>query len=289
MVFAELLLAGLVVGFLAGLLGIGGGFIVVPVLFILLPALGVGPEIVPKVAVATSLAAMVPTALSATFAQYRRGALEVNWLWRLVPGAALGAASGSQIAAMLTGPWVAVIFAVYSGYFALKMVRDRPLQPNRPGRIARGFGSVPIPLVAFLIGAFSAIAGVGGASLTVPFLLFRGVEMKRAVAASSAVGLSIALAGSLGFAGTATSAAHSALPALAGLVCWPAALLLAVSAVAMAPRGVAASHSLPVPQLKRVFACVLVVACGATLAKTVASTGLIDYASRAITSRVAIS
>ena len=133
MVFAELLVAGLVVGFLAGLLGIGGGFIVVPVLFILLPALGVGPEIVPKVAVATSLAAMVPTALSATFAQYRRGALEVKWLWRLVPGAALGAASGSQIAAMLTCRRVAVIFAVYSGYFALKMVRDWPSEKKPPG------------------------------------------------------------------------------------------------------------------------------------------------------------
>ena len=145
---------------------------------------------------------------------------------------------------------------------------------------------MPIPLVAFLIGAFSAIAGVGGASLTVPFLLFRGVEMKRAVAASSAVGLSIALAGSVGFAGPATFVAHTSLPMVAGLVCWPAALLLAVGAVAMAPRGVAASHSLPVRQLKRAFACVLVLACGVTPAKTAVNTGLLEYANRALTSLV---
>ena len=284
MVYAQLLLAGLVAGFLAGLLGIGGGFVVVPILFVLLPALGVGPEIVPKVAVATSLAAMMPTALSATLAQYRRGMLDGSWLRQLVPGAALGAASGSQVAATLSGPWVAVIFAIYAGYFALKMLRDRPLQPARPVCIARGFGAAPVPVVAFPIGGFSAIAGVGGASLMVPFLLFRGVEMTRAVAAASAIGFSIAFAGSFGFAGPTTSATHSALPMLAGLVCWPAALILAVGAVFMAPTGVAASHSLPVPQLKRAFACVLVVACGATLAKTAATTGLLEYANRALIS-----
>ena len=140
MVYAQLLLAGLVGGFLAGLLGIGGGFVVVPALFLLLLVLGIGPEIVPKVAVATSLAAMVPTALSATFAQYRRGALDSTWVWRLVPGAAVGAAIGSQIAAMLSGPWVAVIFAVDSGYFALKMLRDRPLSPTARAALREASG-----------------------------------------------------------------------------------------------------------------------------------------------------
>lgn len=171
MVYVALLLAGMVGGFLAGLLGIGGGFVVVPVLFVLLPALGVEPGIVPKVAVATSLAAMVPTALSASHAQHRRGALDIEWLRRLAPGAAIGAASGSQVAVALSGASVAIIFALYSGYFALRMLRDRPPQPGHLGRLARGVGAVPAPLIGFLIGGFSAIAGVGGASLTVPFLL----------------------------------------------------------------------------------------------------------------------
>ena len=282
MVYAGLLLAGIVGGYLAGLLGIGGGFIVVPVLFVLLPALGIAPDIVPNVAVATSLAAMVPTALSATLAQHRRGALDRAWLWRLAPGAAIGAAIGSQVAAALTGTWVAVIFVVYSGYFALKMLRDRPLQPKRPGRIARGLIALPVPVVGFLIGGFSALAGVGGASLTIPFLLFRGVDMKRAVAAASAVGLSIGLAGSLGFTGPALTAGHGMSPVLAGLVCWPAAMLLAATAIVMAPRGVAAAHALPVRQLKRAFAAVLVMACAATLVKVVSAPGLLEYASRAL-------
>lgn len=282
MVYAALLVAGVVGGYLAGLLGIGGGFIVVPVLVVLLPALGVEPSIVPNVAVATSLAAMVPTALSATVAQYRRGALDAAWLWRLAPGAAVGATIGSQVAASLSGIWVAVIFAAYSGYFALKMLRDQPLLPDRPGRIAGGIAVVPVPLVAFLIGGFSAIAGVGGASLTIPFLLLKGVDMKRAVAASSAVGLSIGCAGSIGFAGSPQLSVYGASPMLVGVVCWPAALLLAASAIVMAPRGVAAAHALPVRQLKRAFGVVLAMACAATLAKVGVAPSFIEHASRAL-------
>ena len=282
MVYAALILAGVVGGYLAGLLGIGGGFIVVPVLLVLLPALGVEPNIVPNVAVATSLAAMVPTALSATFAQFRRGALDGAWLWRLAPGAAVGATIGSQVATQLSGGWVAVIFAVYSGYFALKMLLDQPLQTDRPGRFVRGMGAVPVPLVAFLIGGFSAIAGVGGASLTIPFLLFKGVDMKRAVAASSAVGLSIGFAGSVGFAGPPQLSTYGMSPVLIGLVCWPAAVLLAASAIFMAPRGVAAAHALPVRQLKRAFAVVLVMACTAMLAKSGVTPSLLEHTNRAL-------
>lgn len=283
MVYAALMLAGVVGGFLAGLLGIGGGFVVVPVLLLLLPALGVEPGIVPNVAVATSLAAMVPTALSATIAHWRRGALDRAWLARLAPATAVGAALGSQVASRLSGGWVALVFAVYCGYFALKMLRDPPLRSDHGGRVARYIAAVPVPVVALLIGGFSAIAGVGGASLTVPFLLFQRVDMKRAVAVSSAVGLTIAMAGSAGFAGPAQLHAPAASsPGLVGLVSWPAALLLAASAMLMAPRGVAAAHALPVRHLKRAFGGVLVMACAATLLKFSANAHLLQHAGRVL-------
>lgn len=281
MAYAELLLAGVLGGYLAGLLGIGGGFVVVPALMLLLPVLGIEPGLVPKVAVATSLAAMVPTACSATLAQYRRGALDFGWLGRLAPGAAAGAAIGSQIAASVTGMWVAVVFVTYTGYFALKMLRGRPLQTEFPGRMTRAASALPAPLVGLLIGAFSAIAGVGGASLTVPFLLCSGVEMKRAVALASAIGLAIALAGASGFAGAALTTPAAAPPGLVGLICWPAALVLAASAAVMAPRGVDASHRLPVRHLKRAFAGVLIVACAATLSKTLITSASVAHASAA--------
>jgi uncharacterized membrane protein YfcA len=277
MVYFALLTAGLASGFLAGLLGIGGGFVVVPVLMVLLPAVGIDPGLVPKVAVATSLAAMVPTACSAVYAQHRRGILDTRWLRRLAPGAAIGAAVGSQLAAAVSGPWVAIIFAAYAGYFALKMLRNPTVVVAPAGLAACTIVALPAPLAGALIGTFSALAGVGGASLTVPYLLLAGVEIKRAVALASAVGLAIALPGAVGYASASlgTSAPGSSL--LIGLVHWPVALTLAASAVAMAPRGVAVSHALPMQHLKRAFGAVLLVTCAVTLAKAVDSIDGFDH------------
>ena len=267
MIYLQLLGAGMLGGFLAGLLGIGGGFVVVPVLILLLPAFGIGPELLPKVAVATSLAVMVPTACSAVLAQYRRGALDLAWVRTLAPSAGLGAAVGAQLAAALTGQWVALIFAIYAGYFAVKMLRDVPVRPENPGLFGGAVLQCPSSGIGAVIGAFSAIAGVGGASLTVPYLLFRKVEMKRAVAASSAVGLAISLVGALSFAFARADSGSTESSMLVGLVCWPAALILASSAILMAPQGVAWSHRLPVRHLKRAFGAVLVASCAAMLFK----------------------
>jgi uncharacterized membrane protein YfcA len=281
MVYLALLLAGIASGFMAGLLGIGGGFVMVPVLILLLPMLGIDPAIVPKVAVATSLAAMVPTACSAVFAQYRRGALDIRWVRRLTPAAAIGAVIGSQVAAAANGRWVAMVFVVYTACVALKMARGS----DADGRAARIAGAFPVPLVGGVIGTFASIAGIGGASLTVPFLLSARVEMKRALAVSSAVGLAIALAGGSGFAiASASAATYSS--ELIGFIHWPAALMIAVSATLLAPGGVCAAHKLPVLHLKRAFAAVLVAACTITLAKA-ANTGLVDYAAAAPATAVA--
>jgi uncharacterized membrane protein YfcA len=259
------------------LLGIGGGFVMVPVLILLLPTLGIDPGLVPKVAVATSLAAMVPTVCSAVLAQYQRGTLDISWVRRLAPAAASGAAIGSQLAAAVSGRWVAIVFALYAGCIALKMLRGSAIAPQAAGRAARVIGALPIPLVGALIGAFSSIAGVGGASLTVPFLLSARVEMKRALAVSSAVGLAIALAGGAGFATASPGFLSAGSSALVGLIHWPAALMIAVSATLFAPRGVSVAHMLPVVQLKRAFAVVLISACVMTLSKVANTTGLVDY------------
>ena len=284
-VYLALLLSGVASGFLAGLLGIGGGFVMVPVLILLLPTLGIDPGVVAKVAVATSLAAMIPTACSAVVAQYRRGTLDVVWVRRLAPAAAIGAAIGSQLAAAANGRWVAMVFAIYVACVAVKMLRGSPVAPTGAGRAARIVGALPVPLVGALIGTFASIAGVGGASLTVPFLLSARAEMKRALAVSSAVGLAIALAGGAGFAIASASVATGS-SELIGFIHWPAALMIAVSATLLAPGGVCAAHKLPVVHLKRAFAAVLVAACTITLAKA-ANTGLVDYAAAAPATAVA--
>ncbi len=154
------------------------------------------------------------------------------------------------------------------------------MQREPAGRLARWVGTLPVPAVAALIGAFSAVAGVGGASMTIPFLLAANVDMKRAVAISSAAGLVIAVVGGLSFAVTSQAATELS-PALLGLVCWPAALTLAASAIVMAPRGVAASHRLPVRRLKQVFGAVLIFACASTLVKATEAARRLESATQA--------
>ena len=270
MVYVELVGVGLMAGFLAGLLGIGGGFVVVPALLLLLPAFGISPALLPQVAVATSLAAMIPTAAAAVYAQHKRGAIDFAWLKRIVPGACLGSAGGALLASSVSGTWVAIIFASYAGYFAVKMMINRPRSSGAPSAVAVAITSCPTPVIGALIGGFSAIAGVGGASLTVPYLLSQNTEMKRAVASSSAVGLGIALVGAFSFALASTHAIEpQGASTLVGLVCWPAALILSGGSIFMASRGVALSHRLPVARLKQAFGVVLIAACTMTLAKLV--------------------
>ena len=273
-VYFALLVAGVASGFLAGLLGIGGGFIMVPVLILMLPALGIGPDLVPKVAVATSLAAMIPTACSAVFAQYRRGGLDTAWVRRLAPAAVIGAALGSQLAVAVSGRAVAIMFAIYAGCIGLKMLRGGA-EPDTSERV-HGVGALPAPLVGAPIGLLASIAGVGGASLTVPYLLSAHVEMKRALAVSSAVGLAIAVAGGAGFASASGVSLPTASSALVGLIHWPAALMIAVGAILFAARGVAVSHVLPAAHLKRAFSAVLIAACAVSIVKAVNLDGGLD-------------
>ncbi len=284
MVYVELVGVGLMAGFLAGLLGIGGGFVVVPALLLLLPAFGVPTELLPKVAVATSLAAMVPTAASAVYAQCKRGAIDYAWLKRMIPGACAGSAVGAVLASSVSGTWVAIIFASYAGYFAVRMMMTRPGAAGARGALSAAIAKCPPSIIGALIGGFSAIAGVGGASLTVPYLLSKNTEMKRAVASASAVGLGIALIGACSFAITLAHAPEPQTSSmLVGLVCWPAALILSGASIFMASSGVAWSHRLPVQQLKQVFGVVLIAACTMTLAKVVPPESITALQAKAIT------
>ena len=268
-VYVLLLICGGLSGFLAGMLGIGGGFVVVPVLLFVLPMLGIDRAMIPTVAVATSLAAMVPTSISAVLAQHRRKTLRVEWVRMLAPGVALGSAMGAKVAANVNGAWITTIFAAYASFFALKMMRQSALAAAPIG--VRGVRSpivdaLPQWSIGMFIGSFSALAGVGGASLIVPYLLYRDAEMRQASAASSAVGLVISLVGTAGFsmAPTTTAAAHSG---LIGYICWPAALAIGLSAIVAAPFGVSIAHIVPVSRLKQAFALVLLVVAAIALVK----------------------
>lgn len=233
---------GLLSGFLAGLLGIGGGFVVVPAMLALLPAHpSAAGAALPQIAVATSLAAMVPTTLSALVAQWRRGAVDAGALRGLSPGIALGALLGAALLPHLRPSWVAFSFAAYAGYFSWRQFQARPA----------GWGEGwPLPLAGAAIGGVSVLAGVGGAVFTVPLLQQRALPLHRAVATSSGVALLlsiVALAGLVGLPG------RQSVP-----VWWAAAAWIGAAATLAAPLGVRCAHRLPVRRLKQAFAVLLV-------------------------------
>jgi len=242
---------GLAVGFVAGLLGVGGGLIIVPVLIMLLHAHGLAAGMEPQLALGTSLASILFTSLSSVRAHHRHGAVEWSLVWRIAPGIVAGTLAGAVLATQMSGHVLKVFFVVFLFYAATQMWLDFKPAPHRglPGRIAT-------TLTGGVIGAVSSWVGIGGGTLSVPFMLWHNVPLHRAIATSAAIGFPIALAGAAGYVlgGWHTSGLPVGslgfvyLPALAGIV---------LGSVLTAPLGARTAHRLPVRPLKRVFALLL--------------------------------
>ncbi|WP_332750042.1 sulfite exporter TauE/SafE family protein [Hydrogenophaga sp.] len=263
LLIAELLALGCVGGFLAGLLGIGGGMLLVPALTFIASAQGFPADYVVKMAVATSLATILFTSLSSVRAHHKRGAIRWDVVKLLAPGVVAGSLLGAQIAKLLSTKTLALVFAVFVSYSALQMFIDKKPKPSR--QLPQGVGMFGS---GTLIGTLSALVGAGGGFISVPFMAWCNVPIHTAVATSAALGFPIALAGSMGyiFAGWDLQA----VPAGSfGYLYLPALVLIAATSVLFAPLGAKAAHTLNVRQLKRVFACLLFV-----LAAYMASKGL---------------
>jgi uncharacterized membrane protein YfcA len=263
---AELLLLGCGTGFLAGLLGIGGGMLMVPFLTYLLGARGVPPELAVKMAIATSMATILFTSLSSVRAHHRRGAVRWDLVRALAPGIVLGGlAAGAGAFALVKGQVLALFFAIFVGYSATQMLIDRKAQAQRdlPGPLGlAGAGG--------LIGFLSGLVGAGGGFVTVPYLSRRQVLMHQAVATSAALGFPIALANTAGYVVGGWSL-PPALPGAVGYLYLPALAVIAAASVLLAPLGARAAHALPVKQLKRVFAVMLYALAAYMLSRALAS------------------
>lgn len=247
------LLLGIIAGLLAGLLGVGGGLIIVPVLAFLLPTVGVHQEIIMHVALGTSLATIVATSVSSAREHHRHKAVMWPVFWRLTPGILIGAWLGAVVAEQLASLLLQRIFGVFELLVALQMFFGFGASPHRqlPGAAITGTAGT-------VIGAVSAIVGIGGGTMTVPFLVWCNVNIRNAVATSAAVGLPIALAGSSGYilAGTGDERVSSW---STGYVYWPAFLAIISTSLLFAPLGARLAHRLPMPTLKKVFALLLLV------------------------------
>jgi uncharacterized membrane protein YfcA len=242
---------GAVAGGLAGLLGIGGGLIVVAALAWWLPARGVPATMLMQVALATALAGIVFTALSSTYAHWRRGAVRWPLVAWLAPGLVLGGAGGAIVATWLPSRLLAALVAGYCLLSAWQLAWGA-VRPAAEGAAAVGRGLLAVAGV--VIGVVSAIVGIGGGSMTVPLLVWRGVPPVQAVATSAACGFAIALSAAAGYALAPRAGLATLPPGSLGFIFLPAALTVAAASILTAPLGARLAHRLSPLRLRQVFA-----------------------------------
>ena len=262
----ELAALGLCTGFLAGLLGIGGGMVLVPFLTWMLGQRGISADLAVKMAIATSMATILFTSVSSVRAHHKKGAVRWDLVKGLAPGIVLGSLLGSLgIFAVVKGSSLAIFFGCFVGFSATQMFLDKKPAPTRqmPGFAGQlGAGG--------LIGLLSGLVGAGGGFISVPIMTWCNVAIHNAVATSAALGFPIALANVTGYVISGLSLQELP-PYAVGYIWMPALVVIACCSVLMAPIGATTAHKLPVKQLKRVFAGMLYLLAGYMLYKGVAT------------------
>jgi uncharacterized membrane protein YfcA len=250
-VFAGCLGLGAVAGTVAGLFGIGGGLIIVPVLIFGFGLQGISPEIAPHLAVGTSLATIVFTSLSSIRAHHRHNSVRWDLFRPMALGIVGGALVGAWTASLMSGPSLELVIGIFVILVAVKMLLDASPKPGRdvPGIAGLGLAGVGI-------GWASALFGIGGGTVTVPYLSWCNVRMQQAVGTSAACGLPIAVAGALGNIWTGWQ--NPALPALSfGFIYLPALAGIILTSVVFARVGANLAHRLNARVLKRIFSIML--------------------------------
>lgn len=253
------LLTGAVAGFFAGLLGVGGGVIVVPVLGLLFASLGFPAGEVLHLALGTSLATILFTSLSSLRAHHARGAVLWPAMRGLTPGVLGGTLGGALLAARISSRALAIFFVGFMLFVAVQMLANLRPPPSRrlPGRLG-------LAAVGMVIGTLSSLVAIGGGALTVPFLIWCNVRPHTAIGTSAAVGLPIAVGGTLGYVWNGWGQAGLP-PGSLGFIYLPALGCLLATSVLCAPLGARLAHQLPVHILKRIFAGLLVLLAGKML------------------------
>ncbi|KUJ72348.1 sulfite exporter TauE/SafE family protein [Thiomicrospira sp. WB1] len=245
-------LTGVVAGFFAGLLGIGGGLIIVPILTSAFVWFLDTPYVV-HLAIGTSLATIFITSAASVRKHQQHEAVRWDLFRTLAPGIFLGGLLGGWLAHFMNASLLAKVFALIEVAIALKLLLDLQPDPHRdmPGAVGRfSAGTV--------IGSLSSLVGIGGGALNTPYMMWHNVRMPQAIATSSALSLPIAAAGTLGFmfSGFQTTGLPDG---STGYIYWPAFLGIVAASFFTAPVGATLTHRLPVKTLKRVFALLLIV------------------------------
>jgi uncharacterized membrane protein YfcA len=243
---------GAFAGVLAGLLGVGGGLVIVPVLTFIFTSQHLPDAHILHLALGTSLASIMFTSVSSLRAHHLRGAVDWLVVRRISLGIMVGTFGGSWVAAQLSTRFLKGFFVIFLYYVATQMLLNIKPKPHRqlPGRAA-------LFSVGGLIGIISSLVGIGGGSLSVPFLLWCNTAIHRAIGTSAAIGFPIALAGAIGYVVNGLAAPLP--PYSLGFVYLPALVGIAAASIATAPLGAKLAHSLPIDKLKKIFALLLIV------------------------------
>ncbi|MBB1269826.1 sulfite exporter TauE/SafE family protein [Shewanella sp. SR44-3] len=251
-VFAICLALGAVVGFLAGLLGIGGGLIIVPALLYLLPWVGIDSLQLTHVAIATSLASIILTSMSAASAHHKRANIPWPIFKTIMPGIIFGALMAGFISEQISSAALQQAFAIFVILMALQMAY--PFKPKAGRDLPNGWVLFGLSVVIALL---AGMMGIGGGVLMVPMLSYFGLSMRQGVGLSSATGFLIALSGSLGYVVAGFDGTD--LPDYSlGYIYLPALLGIVMTSMLIAPLGVKAASVWPTPVLKKLFALLLV-------------------------------
>lgn len=245
------LLMGLFVGFFAGLLGIGGGLILVTLMVYLFTLQDFPVDRILHMALGTSITSIVFTSISSLRAHHKHGAVRWDIVRMAVPGLIAGTLLGTLVADQLKSKYLAIFFVVFVYYSAVQMFVNAKPKPSRqlPGRTGMTVAST-------MIGVLSALVGVGGGVMTIPLMSMCNVPMRNAIGTSAALGLPIAVAGTVGYVVTGLGKDHLP-PFSIGYVYLPALIGIVVGTLVTVPWGAKMAHTMPVSRLKKIFAVIL--------------------------------
>ncbi|WP_339639382.1 sulfite exporter TauE/SafE family protein [uncultured Sulfitobacter sp.] len=246
--------AGIFGGILAGLLGVGGGIVIVPALYLALSTAGMDPAITMQVAVGTSLATIVFTSLSSGYGHFKRGAIDMDLLKLWAPSLLVGVIIGALLGGYVSGLILVGVFATVAALVALDMIFRKTKDEPTP----RGFAKPIWAVLGVVTGGLSAMMGIGGGTIGVPLLNFLGYDIRRAVGTSAAIGFIIGLPGAVVYALTGLGA-EGLPPFSLGYVNLAAAAIIIPLTSSFAHVGVKLAHSIPRRALRFAFGIFLMV------------------------------
>lgn len=248
------LVTGIFAGLSAGLFGVGGGIIVVPVLSLLFHTLQFPPDHLMHLAIGTSLATIVVSSFVSTRGHQRKGNIDWTFVRNCLMGCVIGVIAGSLLAAQLHSNGLQLLFAMFECVVAFKLWFDK--KPSLDGAVTKALSAAAANVFGFVVGLLSSMMGIGGGTVSIPIMLTLKMPVHRTIATSAAIGLPVAVCGTLGF--ICTGWAIQGLPQYSlGFVYLPAFIGITVGSLLSVSQGVALAYKLPVHTLKKLLAILL--------------------------------